>query len=409
MPEKIVICGSGPAGLSAALHATERGCDVTILEKMARPAVKLLATGGGRCNFTHFLPENELMARFGKSGFFMRDALRYAPQSWLLDYLKSQGVDAVCLADGCFFPASDRADDVVEAFLRPIRQNGGKLLCGHTAESILVENGVARGVIANGKSFLADRVILAGGGTAAPALGGSSQALTLAHSAGHTVVAPMPAMAPLLLAETWVCELSGITLEDVQLLFGSGRQKTATRGILLFTADGISGPAAIDLSRDAYRAFAGLGKLTISIDFTPEKPREEWRNFWMKARQDSPKKLVRNTLGAILPQALAKTLVDQSVGDGKCNMELSNIAIEQLISRIKETSVSLKKMCPMSRAMAMSGGVDLREIDPKTLQSKLVQNLFFAGEMIDLVGPCGGYNLQFAFSSGRLAAAEITR
>ena len=409
MPEKIIICGSGPAGLSAALHSVERGCDTLLLEKLPRPAVKLLATGGGRCNFSHDLPEEQFMASFGRNGRFMADALDYAPQAWLLKHLKLRGVKILLQSDGCYFPASGRSSEIADAFLRPILDHGGKIFCRKQVERVVIENKCAVGVIASGEFFAADRVILAGGGTAAPALGGTSAALTLSRDAGHHIIAPSPAMAPLLLSETWVQTLSGISLDDAALTFGAGRRQCLTRGILLFTADGISGPAAIDLSRDAYRAFAEAGNLTLHLDFTPELDRDFWHGFWETERRSSPKKHVHNSLGKFLPQALARVLTQNSVGEEKLNMDLSNAAIGSLINSLKKHPLTLREICPMSRAMAMSGGVDLREVDPKTMESKLVRDLFFAGEMLDLTGPCGGYNLQFAFSSGKLAAAARTR
>ncbi len=410
MPEKIIICGSGPAGLSAALHSVERGCDTLLLEKLPRPAVKLLATGGGRCNFSHDLPQKEFMASFGRNGRFMANALNYAPQSWLLEHLKSMGVKIILQSDGCYFPESGRASEIADAFLRPILDRGGKILCRKKVEHIVIENQRAVGVIACGEFFAADRIILAGGGTAAPALGGGKDALTLSKEAGHHIITPSPAMAPLLLAETWIKTLAGITLDDVEISSGAGRRRASTRGILLFTEDGVSGPAAIDLARDAYRTFSEDGNRTILLDLTPELDHNFWRNFWEKERHASPKKQVHNSLGHFLPQALARVLADMCVGEGKTNMEISNSAIENLIVFLKKHPLTLRELCPMSRAMAMSGGVDLREIDPRTLESKLVRDLFFAGEMIDLTGPCGGYNLQFAFSSGKLAAAaKVTR
>lgn len=401
----IVIIGSGPAGLAAALSASQNGAKVLLCEKLSRPSVKLLASGGGRCNFSNTLPEQKFMAAFGRNGRFMTDALRVFGRDQLLDFLRSQGVEPV-LEDGVhYFPKSRSAMDVRDAFLDRAVKAGAVLKTDMQITALrLTEDGSAVAGIETANGFSpCSRVILAAGGMAMSTLGGTSAGLELARKAGHTIVKPLPAMAPLRVKESFAGSLAGVSLPDAALTFNAEKRRFDARGELVFTHDGLSGPAALDLSADAYRVFEREGELEFFFNPVSKMTAGTWRDQLEQFRTKEPQKLVKNSLAKFMPHSLADALCGKfGLADFK-NCELSNITIEDFSRWLTAIPMHISALCQMNKAMAMSGGVSLKEVNPKTMESRLVSGLYFAGEILDLAGPCGGYFIQFSFSSGYLA------
>ncbi len=403
----VVVCGSGPAGLSAALSAAQSGKKVLIAEKLNRPGVKLLASGGGRCNFSNNLPEDKFMMSFGRNGRFMTDALRAGGRDWLLDYLRSKKVEPV-LEDGVhYFPASRSAMDVRDAFLEEAVRLGAVLKTGLKITGIrLNESGAVCGVETEQGGGTCRNLILACGGMAMSVLGGTSSGLELAKSVGHSVVKPLPAMAPLRIKERWA--LQGVSLPSASLSLVAERKRFSAAGEIVFTHDGLSGPAALDISAVAYRAFEREGKLEISFSPVEGMNWKDWQNQLILFRRTEGLKLLRTSLGKFMPHALAETLcLEAGLGEYR-NSEMSNAAIENFAGFLAQIPLHVSALCPMEKAMAMSGGVSLKEVNPKTMESRLVPGLFFAGEMLDLAGPCGGFHIQLAIASGRLAGLSVS-
>ncbi len=398
----IVVCGSGPAGLSAALAAAQSGQRVLIAEKLNRPGVKLLASGGGRCNFTNNLPEEKFMASFGRNGRFMTEALRAGGRDWLLDFLRSKNVEPV-LEDGVhYFPASRSAMDVRDAFLEEALRLGAVLKTNLKITDVrLDENGAVCGVETENGGGRCKKVILACGGMAMSVLGGTSAGLELAKRAGHTIVKPLPAMAPLRVRERW--SLQGVSLPSAALSMIAERKRLTACGELVFTHDGLSGPAALDLSAAAYRAFERDGAAEIFLSPVPEMDTEKWKAQLTLFRRNESLKYLRTSLGRFMPHSLAETLCAEFSLAEYRNGELTNPLIESFARYLTQVPLHVSALCPMEKAMAMSGGVSLKEVNPKTMESRLVPGLYFAGEMLDLAGPCGGFHIQFAIASGRLA------
>lgn len=406
----VIVCGSGPAGLSAALAASESGRSVLIAERLDRPGVKLLASGGGRCNFTNSLPETAFMDAFGRNGRFMTDALRAGGRGFLLNFLKEHHVEPV-LEDGFhYFPAGKSAADVRDAFLNEALRLGARLRTGLGITGITTdENGAVRGVETDRGPLGCGAFILAAGGTAMSALGGTDLGLKLAREAGHAVVRPLPAMAPLVIREQSVGKLAGVSLPDASLAFVSGRRREYARGELVFTHDGFSGPAALNLSAPAYRAFERTGSLEIAFAPAAALDAPGWQAQLQAARGNEPRKRIRTSLARFMPHSLADMLCGECGIMEHTNAMLSNALIDRLSRFLSAVPLHLGGICPMDKAMAMSGGVDLREVDPKTMGSRLVPGLFFAGEILDLAGPCGGFHIQFAVASGRLAGLSAAQ
>lgn len=398
----IVVCGAGPAGLSAALAAAECGKKVLIAERLSKPGVKLLASGGGRCNFTNTLPENKFMESFGRNGRFMTDALRVGGRDWLLAFLRDHGVVPV-LEDGFhYFPESRSAMDVGDAFLDTAVKLGAEIKTNMKITGIrLADDGSVAGVDTENGGGDCKKLIIAAGGMAMSVLGGTDAGLELARRAGHTIVKPLPAMAPLRIREKF--DLAGVSLPAAALSMVSERKRIRAEGGLVFTHDGLSGPAALDLSAPAYRTFEREGELEILFQPVAKLDGAKWREQLEHCRKHESQKLVKNSLAKCMPHSLAERICILFGTDDMKNGELNNNLLEQFAKYLGGIPLHIHALAPMEKAMAMSGGVSLKEVDPHTMESRIVPGLYFAGEILDLAGPCGGYNIQFAIASGRLA------
>ncbi len=408
----IIIAGSGPAGLSAAACAAGNGAKVLLLEKMPQYAVKMRASGGNRCNFTNNLPEPDFMEAFGRNGRFMSNALAVGGRDWLLEYMKKQGVKSVVAEEKFYFPASGRADDVIEAFRKPALAAGAVIRCGSAVAGIITGDGRVAGVkLANGEKLNCRTLILACGGAAAPALGGSDSGLKLAAEAGHRIVKMVPALAPLITDEKWSGELAGVSLADAVVTAGEGRRKKSSRNVLLFTKEGISGSAALNISGYIHRLLEeNGGSISIKLNPAPEMNRGEWERVLGNAREKEHGRFLRSSLAAYFPHSVADIFCRNTVGSDFRNRDLSQNRIAMIAQYLSAVPLTVSRHGGFKQAMAADGGVSLKEINPATMESRIVSGLYFAGEIVDLTGPCGGFNIQFAIASGRLAAeAALTK
>ncbi|MBQ9335981.1 MAG: aminoacetone oxidase family FAD-binding enzyme [Lentisphaeria bacterium] len=406
MSEKIVIIGSGPAGLAAAVSLRRHGIAPVIVERLGRPAMKLLASGGGRCNFSNALGPEDFMRRFGRNGAFMRDALRAYPREKLLELLRAEHVRTE-LADGFhYFPASGKASDVADAFLRA---SGAEVRTDSEAVTLETADGAVTGIVLGNREKLpADAVILAAGGCAWAGLG-TDAGLKLAEQVGHTVVKPLPAVAPLTVREDWVGKLAGLTLPDAELSLRSGRETLVTQGSLLFTHNGFSGFPALDLAGEASALCDRNGTAELHLRSRTDMDAAAWEKVFGDARRESGSKLVRTVLHGHLPRSLAETAAELCNCFETKAANLSAEAKRELVRFLTACPLTLTGAGPMDRAMAMRGGISLKEVDPAALSSRKVRGLYFAGEILDLAGPCGGYNMQWAFSSGFFAGENAAR
>jgi predicted Rossmann fold flavoprotein len=409
--KNIAIVGAGPAGLMAALSASRQGAQVTVFEKLTRPGAKLLATGGGRCNLTNLLDADSFLRAFGRQGQFMRDALKKFGRDELREFFHNQGVATFSPDDFHIFPCSEKAGDILHALLAECEKHQVKLECDLRVSSLLIAERKISGLSVNGKEENFDAVIIACGGKSYPSLGGGESGYELARQAGHEVIGPVPALAALETAEKWPGTCPGITLENSALSIDLPKlRKSPVVGTLLFTHTGISGPAVLDISGQVCALLAEMPEVTLLLNPLPDYGTADWQNLLAEWARSQPKTQLVNLLAHKFPKRLAQALCESAAEEfGRTDLatlrlsELSGIMREKFSVRMTALSLTVNKSPGFDGAMVTRGGVSLKEIAPATMQSRLVTGLFFAGEVVDLDGPCGGYNLQWAFSSGHLA------
>ncbi|MBE3099299.1 MAG: NAD(P)/FAD-dependent oxidoreductase [Planctomycetes bacterium] len=401
----VLIVGAGPAGLMAAIAAAERGRRAVVLEQLQRPGAKLLASGGGRCNLANTLPPAEFMARFGRQGRFMQPALAAMDSAGLRRFLEVLGV-ATHAPDGFHvYPVSDSAVTVQSALGRRARELGAEVRLGVRVAGLWMEAGRLRGLETAGGRVGARQVIVATGGRGYPALGGGAAGYDLARQAGHTVVEPAPALVPLVVRETFFRSCAGASLSSACVrIVAAGEPRAGVAGEVLFTHTGLSGPVILDLSGDVAALLRKQESVPLRLDLAPGTTPAQWRRRLEEWRESDPRKTVVGLLDRHLPRSLASA-VAALAGIGPM------VRPTRVTVRSRDLVTKLLTALPLTvtgtggwdLAMVTRGGVSLKEVDPRTLASRRVAGLSFAGEVLDLDGPSGGFNLQWAFSSGYLA------
>ena len=405
---RIVVVGGGAAGILAAGQAGRAGAEVLLLEKMPRPLLKLGITGKGRCNITNVAEVPDFIAHFGRNGRFLRQAFHRFFRSELIALLHQAGVRVTTERGGRVFPTSGKALQVVRA-LRRWAEDGGVVFKPDTAvdDLLLDANGVA-GVRCAGVDYGARAVILATGGASYPATGSSGDGYGLALAASHRLIEPRPALVPLVGVDGVTQGLKGLNLRNVGVrMYVDGKKNCEAFGELAFIAEGIAGPVILTLSLAAVDALRANKSVRIEIDLKPALDDKKLdarliRDF-AKRRQESLQSILRGLLPReLVSLCLRETDIDpEQQGHG-----VTAVQRKKLRHWLKHFSLEISAYRPIEEAIVTAGGVDLREIDPRTMASKLVPGLYFAGELLDLQADTGGYNLQAAFSTGWLAGVS---
>ena len=407
----VIVIGAGAAGLVAAAEAAERGRRTLLVEKNRRPGVKILMSGGTRCNLTHATDKWGIIRAYGEQGDFLHSALAALSPADLVAMIEAEGVPTKTEETGKIFPVSNRATDVQGALLRRLTRSGAELALSEPVTSI--ERASAGFVVRTSlRELTAEKLIVTVGGQSYPGSGTRGDGYAWAAAFRHTIVPPRPALVPLTTNEKWVHELSGVTVPDVGLSVAVGgcglRSKPQqTRGSFLFTHFGLSGPAVLDISRGV-TVLANPSAAQLLCDFLPDLPSDRLNDDLRQAAATDGKRPIAALLSEKLPRRLIDALLIRAgINPELRGAELSKAARGSLVSALKSTAIPLTGTRGFAKAEVTAGGVSLDEIDSRTMQSKLVPGLYFAGEILDLDGPIGGYNFQAAFSTGVLAGRSV--
>ncbi len=407
MKGRVIVIGGGPAGLMGAA-AAGKSHPVIMLEHMPKPGAKLLASGGGRCNMTNLLNVQEMAARFGRQWRFMLPALNSLPPTALRQWFDERWVTTEVTDGFHVFPASGRASDVLEALLKECRNAGVEIRTGVKAMELMIDNGQIKGVKASGELIEAEYVIIATGGRGYPLLGASASGYSMASQAGHGIVDQVPGMVGLQTLEKWPGLLAGSTLDNVEITIDVPQYKGISgRGVLLFTHHGISGPSVLDLSATVAGLLQKSANVPLKVNLLADHSREDWMRLFDQWQAQAGKKLIKNLVAPKLTAGVTEMIFGPLGLENVKAAEFKGNAREILAVNLTAAPLRITNTEGWSKAMVTRGGVALKHIIPESLQSRLVKGLSFAGEVLDLDGPCGGYNLQWAFSSGFLAGSSL--
>ncbi len=411
MPDKkIAIIGAGASGLMAAIAAARQGASVIALEKLGRAGTKLLATGGGRCNITNQCHFEQFAASYNAPLHFIRPSLAALSPEHLRDFLGACGVETYAESDGCVFPRSQKASTIVEALRCVCAAEGVEIRTRVRATAIQPHADADFCIRTADGSLRAHSVIVACGGAGRPLLGGTTGGFELARMTGHTIEPTGPALTPLLSHDHWLKHCAGVALRDA-LVFIADAPRTASRGDLVFTHEGISGPAAMNCSGAISRRLRTTQcPVAIRIRCRPEKTADQWRAETLHWHQSAGRQRIVNALAAHVPRRLAAKLCERAgITPSLQAARLSKPQRDTLVRLLDGIPLTISETGDFHQAMVTRGGVSLREVQPRRLESRIVRGLYFCGEVLDVDGPCGGFNLQWAFSSGWLAGTRAAR
>ena len=412
MSKKIIVVGAGAAGLMASGVAGEAGADVLVIERNERVGRKVMITGKGRCNVTNNCTMiNELIGAVPTNGRFLYGAFSKFMPSDTIEFFEDMGVPLKVERGNRVFPESDKAVDIVDALNAFSQDSGAKRIKGRATE-LIIEDGAVRGVrLEDGQEHFADAVIVATGGASYPLTGSTGDGYELAKQAGHTVTELKPSLVPLVCHEGFCMDLQGLSLRNIEItVIDSESYKEIYKdfGEMLFTHFGVSGP--VILSASAHMKNMKAGKYEIHIDLKPGLSYEQLDKRIQRDFLENANKNFINALDALLPKKIVPVIVRLS--GIRPSTKVNQVTREQrscLVNLLKDLKVTVKAFRPIEEAIVTSGGVSTKEIDPRTMESKLCKGLYFAGEVIDVDAYTGGYNLQIAFSTGRLAGEKSSQ
>ncbi|GAB4275215.1 MAG: NAD(P)/FAD-dependent oxidoreductase [Candidatus Rifleibacteriota bacterium] len=394
--------------MMAAIVAARRGKNVVVIEKLKEPGAKLRASGGGRCNLTNTLEKAEFINRFGREGKFMIPALNRFDQSDLRDFLAQIGVKTHAPDGLRVFPVTHAAATVTEALENEMKRLGVRLVTQQRAQKIISDGNCVRGVITDKDKFFSGKILIACGGAGYPCLGTSGDGYELARSLGHKISDVFPAMLPLKTKEKWVANCRANTIGKAEIRINLKKYaKLHAVGDLIFSIEGIRGPVVLDFSREITPILSELKEVPIKVKLVAGMNEEQVRNKLKEAALKHPNYSIDQLIATFLPGPLAKELCLIANASPGCRPgNLPGEIKENLIKTITWTPLTIVGHEGFASAMVTRGGVKLKEVNPETLESRIVKGLYFSGEILDLDGPCGGFNLQWAFSSGYLAGLQ---
>ena len=401
----LIVIGAGAAGMMAAITAARAGRSVLLLEKLSRIGAKLKATGGGRCNLTNTLDNESFMARFGRDGKFMMPALEAFDHRALVAFFRKIGVESHAPDGYRVFPVTHSSMTIIHAMEAEMARLGVTVRCGERVTALAHDGVQITGVESSSDLYRAANVIVATGGKGYPMLGAEGDGYTLAEATGHRVTPLYPAMMPLRLKEKWVANCRADTIAKVELRVDMKKyKKLHATGDLIFTKEGIRGPVVLDFSREITPLLAKYGEVPLLANFTKGMNEEQIRRHFRREVEKRPDIDTLALVATLLPESLSRELIALASCDPALTLaRQQGAARNRLIRLLVATPLTVNGHDGFKMAMITRGGVHLKEIDPYTMRSRHLKGLYFVGEVVNLDGPCGGYNLQWSFASGYLA------
>jgi len=405
----LVVIGAGPSGIIASIKAKRDGKKVLLVEKLSQIGVKLKATGGGRCNLTNTLNKNDFMKSFGKNGRFMTQSLNKLDFNQLIKFFKDIGVETH-IPDGFrVFPKTHQASTIVDALKNEIHKLNIDVLYNNKNIKIETKDNSIKSVLLDDTKYITKNILLSTGGLGYPKLGATGDGHSLAKELGHTITSLYPAMMPLYTKESWVSFCKADTIAKATITINMKKyKKIKAQGDLIFTNNGIRGPIVLDFAREITPFLDKYEEVPIFINMVKGKNQNDILNHIKQYNSSNQNATIKDCLKDILPLSVLEQIAILSNIDIKSSFKkIDGKSKNIFLQNITNTPLTIVGHDGFKMAMITRGGVSLKEIDPNTMQSKIINGLYFAGEIVDLDGPCGGYNLQWAFSSGYLVGDSI--
>jgi hypothetical protein len=404
---KVAVIGAGAAGLMAAYAAAQNGNDVTIYEKNEKCGKKIYITGKGRCNLTNDISPQDFLSNVVNNSKFMTGAIYSFPPEKTISFFEEGGMPVKFERGGRVFPQSDKASDVTKCLENYCKHSGVKFVFNTEIQALTISNGTMSGIITKNGQEKYDKVIVCTGGLSYPSTGSTGDGYKFAKSTGHKVVTPLPALCGMNIAGNYCKEMQGLTLKNVTLSIYRGEKLIKSFfGEMLFTHFGISGPIVLSSSSLVNRL--NLKEIKLSLDFKPALSDEQLDKRILRDFEEFNNKSIANCLKALLPNALIPEVLRRSqiAQDKKVNV-ISKAERARLLTNIKNFDMIISSLRDFNEAIITSGGVDVKDINPKTMESKIISGLYFCGEVLDVDAFTGGFNLQIAFSTGFAAGNSI--
>jgi predicted Rossmann fold flavoprotein len=391
--------------MMAVITAARAGKSVLLLEKLSKIGAKLKATGGGRCNLTNTLSNEDFMTRFGRDGRFMTPALDALDHKALISFFREIGVESHAPDGYRVFPVTHSSSTIIDALAQEMQNLGVEVLCSQKVVTLEHDGEKVTGVKTLTETFKADNVVIASGGMGYPVLGAEGDGYPMAESVGHTVTDIFPAMMPLKTKETWVENCRADTIAKVHMRVDMKKyKKRSAKGDLIFTKNGIRGPVVLDFSREITPLLSKFEEVPVLVNLTKGMNEEQIREHFKQELVKDPHRNTLQLLLTLLPESVSLELCKLAEVDPALALsKQSGTARDKLIRLLAWTPLTINGHDGFKMAMITRGGIHLKEIDPYTMQSKKLKGLYFCGEVMNIDGPCGGYNLQWSFASGYLA------
>lgn len=410
--KRVVVIGGGAAGLMAAVIAGREGAKVTLLEKMNYVGKKMGITGKGRCNITNACDMSDFIKNTPGNGKFLYGAYERFTNEDLLQLLHDAGLETKVERGGRVFPASDSALDVRNTFMKLMKHYGVDVHLEEPVKKLLVDDGVVTGVVTDKETYHADAVVIATGGKSYPATGSTGDGYMLAAQVGHKITDIRPSLVPIVTEESWVKDLMGLSLRNVELsVVAKNKVQAKMFGEMMFTHFGITGPIVLSLSHTVGKLMRkkNIGTIGLDVNLKPALSPETLDKRLQKDFDLYSKKQLINGMKDLLPSRLIPLIIELAgIDPQKPINQISKEERQQIGYMLQHMPLTVKGLRPVEEAIVTAGGISLKEFNPKTMESKLVKGLYGAGEVLDIDAFTGGYNLQAAFSTGYVAAMHIT-